>query len=54
MKEMLGMAEQFTANEIIPVAAEYDRTGEFPWDLIKKAHGVGLMNLHVPAKYGGG
>lgn len=53
MKEMLGMAEQFTANEIIPVAAEYDRTGEFPWDLIKKAHGVGLMNLHVPQKYGG-
>jgi len=52
-KEVLDLAEQFTANEIIPVAADYDKSGEFPWPVIKKAHEVGLMNLHIDPKYGG-
>ncbi len=47
------MAEKFTRDEIIPVAAEHDRTGKYPWDIIKKAHAVGLMNMHIPQKYGG-
>ncbi len=51
--QFLGVAEQFTANEIIPAAGDYDKSGEFPWPIIKKAHEVGLMNLHVPPKYGG-
>ena len=29
------------------------QTGEFPWPIIKKAHELGLMNAHIPAKYGG-
>jgi len=52
-QEFLDLAENFTKNEIIPVAAEYDRTGEYPWEVIKKAHATGLMNLHIPEKYGG-
>lgn len=51
--QIVDMAEKFTRDEIIPVAAHHDRTGEFPWDLVKKAHGLGLMNLHIPEKYGG-
>ena len=47
------MAEKFTRDEIIPVAPELDRTGEYPWAIIKKAHSLGLMNLHIPEKYGG-
>ena len=47
------MAEKFTREEVIPVAPMYDKTGEYPWDIIKKAHEVGLMNLHVPEEYGG-
>ena len=50
---MLDQAEKFTREEVIPVAAEHDRTGEYPWDVIKKAHSLGLMNLHIPEKYGG-
>jgi acyl-CoA dehydrogenase len=52
-QEFLDLAENFTKNEIIPVAAHYDNTGEFPWAVIKKAHETGLMNLHIPEKYGG-
>jgi acyl-CoA dehydrogenase len=49
----MELAETFTRNEIIPVAAHYDKTGEFPWPVIRKAHETGLMNLHIPQKYGG-
>lgn len=52
-KEIVDLVETFTKNEIIPTAAHYDQTGEFPWPIIKKAHEVGLMNMHVPEKYGG-
>ena len=47
------MAEKFTREEIMPVAAHYDRTGEYPWEVLKKAHANGLMNLHIPEEYGG-
>ena len=52
-QEYMELAENFTKNEIIPVAAHYDKTGEFPWPVIRKAHETGLMNLHIPQKYGG-
>ncbi|KAJ8974462.1 hypothetical protein NQ317_001585 [Molorchus minor] len=52
-KEFQEIARKFTREEIIPVAAEYDRTGNYPWDLVKKAHSIGLMNGHVPEEYGG-
>merc|ERR1712098_541699 len=52
-QQYLDMAEQFTKNEIIPTAAQYDRTGEYPWPGLKKAHETGLMNLHIPEEYGG-
>merc|ERR1712212_1248015 len=47
-QEFLDLAEQFTKNEIIPVVPHYDRTGEYPWPVLKKAHETGLMNLHIP------
>lgn len=52
-QEYLDLAEQFTKNEIMPVAAHYDKTGEYPWAVLKKAHETGLMNLHIPQEYGG-
>jgi acyl-CoA dehydrogenase len=49
-----ALAHEFALNEIRPVAPQLDRTGEFPWDVIRKAHKLGLMNLTVPEGYGGG
>ena len=51
--EFLELAEQFTKNEIIPNAPAYDQSGEYPWEILKKAHATGLMNLHIPQEYGG-
>ncbi|KAE9538467.1 hypothetical protein AGLY_005566 [Aphis glycines] len=52
-KEFRDLARKFTREEIIPVAAKYDRTGQYPWDIIKKAHSIGLLNSHVPKHCGG-
>ncbi|XP_077302373.1 medium-chain acyl-CoA dehydrogenase isoform X1 [Arctopsyche grandis] len=52
-KALQDLAKKFAREEIIPKAAEYDKTGAFPWDIVKKAWGLGLMNGHVPAHCGG-
>lgn len=49
---MQELARKFTREEIIPVAAEYDRTGKYPWDIIKKAWSIGLLNKHIPQHCG--
>lgn len=35
------------------MAAKYDKSGEFPWDIVKKAWSLGLMNGHIPQELGG-
>src|SRR5436853_5078617 len=52
-KELRALAREFAAGEIRPVAAEHDVHMRHPVEVIAKAHEVGLMNLHVPAEYGG-
>lgn len=49
---MQELARKFTKEEITPKAAYYDKTAEFPWEIIKKAHSVGLMNGTLPQEYG--
>jgi len=51
--DIKDLAEKFVMEEVIPIAAHHDRTGEFPWELLKAAHEVGLMNVGVPEEYGG-
>jgi acyl-CoA dehydrogenase len=53
-EELRRVAREFAQKEIAPVAMRYDRTGEFPWDIYRKAYDIGLMNPSVPAAYGGG
>lgn len=52
-KQMQELTRKFVREEIIPVAAHHDKTGEYPWDIIKKAWSLGLMNNHIPADIGG-
>ncbi|WFD45099.1 medium-chain acyl-CoA dehydrogenase [Malassezia psittaci] len=47
------LARKFTRENITPVAKHYDETMEYPWEVIKKAHEVGLVNTHVPEAFGG-
>ncbi|XP_076248998.1 medium-chain acyl-CoA dehydrogenase [Calliopsis andreniformis] len=52
-KEMQELARKFTKEEIIPAAPKYDKSGEYPWDIIKKAWSLGLLNKHIPQFCGG-
>ncbi len=44
---------EFAENEILPIAAEYDETGEFPLKTVKQMGAMGLMGIEVPEAYGG-
>ena len=43
----------FAQKEIVPIAAEYDETGEFPLETVRKMGEMGLMGIEVPEEYGG-
>ena len=46
-------ARRFAEAELVPRAAEIDKTGEFPVGDFKKMGDLGFMGLVVPAEYGG-
>lgn len=48
-----NLARDFAKTAIAPAAEHYDRTGEFPEPIIKKAREAGLINLNIPPEYGG-
>ena len=43
----------FAEQEIKPLAEEMDRTGEFPYEVIRKMGELGLLGLPFPEEYGG-
>ncbi|OQY21398.1 MAG: acyl-CoA dehydrogenase [Anaerolineaceae bacterium 4572_32.1] len=46
-------ARDFAQNEIAPIAARFDETGEFPIETIKQMGELGLMGVEVPEEYDG-
>lgn len=47
------MISSFTENEVKPIAAEIDRTHEYPAGNIAKLFRLGVMGMTVPREYGG-
>ncbi len=52
-RELQKKAREFAQEYMLPYAAYYDETGEFPMPIIKKAWEQGLMNLGIPEELGG-
>src|SRR5512136_116029 len=46
-------ARRFSKEVILPVAAQHDREGTFPLDVMEKAHREGFFTPLVPKQYGG-
>jgi short-chain 2-methylacyl-CoA dehydrogenase len=44
----------FARAEVAPVAEELDRTKSFPYEIVSKMGGLGLMGIPFPEDYGGG
>jgi len=51
---MQKTAHEFAEREMRPVSLDYDKKGVVPWDVVKKAHEIGLDTAFIPAAYGGG
>jgi alkylation response protein AidB-like acyl-CoA dehydrogenase len=45
---------EFALAEVKPVAEELDRTKSFPYEIVEKLGGLGLMGIPFPVEYGGG
>lgn len=52
-KMIRDAARDFAQNEIAPIAAKFDESGEFPHETIKKMGAMGFMGIEVPEEYGG-
>jgi len=52
-KMIRDTARTFAQKEIAPVAAEFDESGEFPMETVKKMGEMGFMGIEVPEQYGG-
>jgi len=47
------MMKDFTENEVKPIAAETDKTCQYPRENIEKLFNLGIMGMIVPKEYGG-
>ncbi|TMF97699.1 MAG: acyl-CoA dehydrogenase [Chloroflexi bacterium] len=53
-KAIQALAHDFAEREIRPVAAEFDESEEFPYEVVTKAHRLGLSPAaFLPEEYGG-
>ena len=52
-KQLVESAKEFSAGVIKPAALEADEKGEFPEEILKKAHELGFLYTNIPKEYGG-
>nr|MCS5545286.1 acyl-CoA dehydrogenase family protein [SAR324 cluster bacterium] len=52
-KQLQATAREFAKKEIAPLAAEVDRTEQYPWENVKQLTKQGFMGMTVPQEYGG-
>jgi acyl-CoA dehydrogenase len=52
-RQLLDSVTALCRDEIMPRAALYDRSSEFPWDNVRAINALGLNAMFVPEEYGG-
>jgi alkylation response protein AidB-like acyl-CoA dehydrogenase len=52
-REIQALARDFAEQEIVPNAAEWDRSHGFPRELLGKLADIGLLGACIPEEYGG-
>jgi butyryl-CoA dehydrogenase len=52
-KAIRDMARDFARSQILPGAAERDRSHAFPAELVSQLGELGMMGMFIPAEYGG-
>jgi len=52
-RQIIGALRDFLQAEVAPTAALRDESGAFPFEIVKKLGGMGVMGAQVPEQYGG-
>ena len=52
-EELVRTLRAFAKKELAPRSAEWDRSGQFPWEAWKKMGELGLLGLRTPTAHGG-
>ena len=52
-KMIRDLARRIAEEKLRPVAAKYDQSEEYPWEIIKVIADAGLFGLFIPEEYGG-
>jgi len=52
-KAMRSLAREIAEEKIRPLAAKYDESNEFPWEIVKILADAGLFGSFIEEKYGG-
>lgn len=52
-KMIKDLAREIAEKHVLPVRAELDRTGEFPWDIMKILAQADMFRIFIPEQYGG-
>lgn len=52
-KDIQKVIRDFTESKIQPIAAETDRTGEYPAATIEELFNLGIMGINIPEEFGG-
>ncbi|MCM8796819.1 MAG: acyl-CoA dehydrogenase family protein [Candidatus Omnitrophica bacterium] len=52
-KMVQELAHKIAEEKVRPVAAKYDQSEEYPWEIIKVIADAGLFGLFIPPEYGG-
>jgi len=52
-QQIIDTVRRFVANEVVPVAAGFERADEFPTDIVEQMRAMGLFGVTIPERYGG-
>jgi cyclohexanecarboxyl-CoA dehydrogenase len=52
-EELIRTLRVFSRKELQPRSAQWDKSGEFPWEAWRLLGALGLLGLRIPAAYGG-
>ena len=52
-KSMQKIARKIAEEKVVPIRAELDESGQFPWAIMKNCAETGLFGVSIPEEYGG-
>ena len=52
-RQIVSLVREFVANEVLPIASQYDNEDKYPQELVPTMRELGLFGITIPEEYGG-